>query len=48
MIVTPAGTIKIHMARGATCIDSAPDTLLMAMSMTFHCHHREKASEGSV
>jgi hypothetical protein len=42
------GTTTIRMARGAACIDNASDTSLMAMSRTFHCHHKEKASEGSV
>jgi hypothetical protein len=48
MTVTPAGTTTIRMAGGAACIDSAPDTSSMAMSRTFRCCHREKASEGSV
>jgi hypothetical protein len=46
--VTPVGTTTIHMARGTVCIDNAPNTSLMAMSRTFRCRHREKASEGSV
>jgi hypothetical protein len=46
--VTPVGTKTIRMAGGATCIDNALDTSSMAMSRTFHCHHREKASKGSV
>jgi hypothetical protein len=48
MTVTPAGTTIIRMAGGAACIDNAPDTSSMAMSRTFRCLHREKASEGSV
>jgi hypothetical protein len=47
-IVTPADTTTIRMAGGATCIDNASDTSLMAMSRTFRCRHREKASEWSV
>jgi hypothetical protein len=46
--VTPAGSTIIYMAGGASCIDNASDNSLMAMSRTFYCHHREKASEGSV
>jgi hypothetical protein len=34
------------MDRGTTCIDNAPDTSSMAMSRTFHYHHREKVFEG--
>jgi hypothetical protein len=45
--VTHAGTTTIHMARVAACIDNAPDTSSMAMSMTFPYRHREMASEGS-
>jgi hypothetical protein len=48
MTITPAGTITICMARGAMCIDNAPDTSSMAMFRTFRCRHREKASEGFV
>jgi hypothetical protein len=42
------GTTTIRMVRAATRIDNVPGTSSMAMSRTFHCHHREKASEGSV
>jgi hypothetical protein len=45
--VTPVGTTTIHMARGAACIDNAPDMSSMAMSSTFPCRHKETASEGS-
>jgi hypothetical protein len=33
--VTPAGTTTIHMARGATCIDNASDTISTAPSRIF-------------
>jgi hypothetical protein len=46
--ITPAGTTTIRMAEGITCIDNVLDTSLMAMSRTFRCHNKEKASEGSV
>jgi hypothetical protein len=36
--VTHAGTTTICMARGAACIDNAPDTSSMAISRTFCCH----------
>jgi hypothetical protein len=48
MTVTPVGITTIRMAGGAAYIYNVPDTLLMAMSSTFHCYHMEKASEGSV
>jgi hypothetical protein len=48
MIVTLMGITIIRMARGIVYIDNAPDTSSMAMSRTFRCRHREKASEGSV
>jgi hypothetical protein len=35
--VTPVGTTTVHMARGTTCIDNAPNTSSMAMSRTFCC-----------
>jgi hypothetical protein len=42
--VTPAGTTTIHMVKGTTCIDNTSDTSSMAMSKTFRCRHRERAS----
>jgi hypothetical protein len=35
--VTPTVTTTVHMAGGATCIDNAPDTSLMAMLRTLRC-----------
>jgi hypothetical protein len=46
--VTPAGTTTIRMVGGSACIDNAADTSSMAMSRTYRCRHREKASEGYV
>jgi hypothetical protein len=43
-----AGTKTICMARGAACIDNAPDTSSMDVSGTFRCRHREKTSKRSV
>jgi hypothetical protein len=36
--VTLASTTTVRMARGAACIDNAPDTSSVAMSRTFRCH----------
>jgi hypothetical protein len=47
-VVTPAGTTTIRMDRGAACINNAPNTSSMAISRTFRCRHRKKASEGYV
>jgi hypothetical protein len=38
------GTTTIYMAGRVTCIDNAPDTSSMAMSRTFCCRYKEKAS----